>query len=115
MSSLGEPWNTTWPSDGWLSTLVAAMEPLAPPRFSTITGWPSCLPSVVLTVRAITSDTPPAGYGTISVTGLAGKAFWANTVALKSRPPINAAVRLARRGKYLGMVCLLVDGLCSEC
>ena len=55
-------------------TFCAAMAPLAPPRFSTITGWPRCLPSVVLTERAITSDRPPAGYGTTSDTGLVGKA-----------------------------------------
>ena len=39
----------------------AAMEPLAPPTFSTITGCPRFLDSVLLTVRAMTSDSPPAG------------------------------------------------------
>ena len=33
-----------------------------------MTGCPKFFDKVLLTVRAITSDKPPAGYGTISVT-----------------------------------------------
>jgi hypothetical protein len=50
-----------WPSAGAFNTFCAAIEPLAPPKFSTITGCPMFFDKVLLTVRAITSDKPPAG------------------------------------------------------
>src|SRR5437868_2696404 len=72
------------------------MAPPAPPRFSTITGCPSCLASALLTTRAMTSDDPPAGYGTIRLTGLDGKASaaWAPNVM---RRPATQAVRVLLR------------------
>src|SRR5437868_4602685 len=80
------------------------MAPPAPPRFSTITGCPSCLASAVLTTRAITSDEPPAGYGTIRLTGLDGKtsAAWAPNAM---RRPATQAVRV-----FLRFIAVLRDG-----
>ena len=72
MTSFGEPWKMKWPSAGAASTLCAASAPLTPPRFSTSTCWPSSLPSGWLKMRAMASDGPPAGYGTIRLTGLLG-------------------------------------------
>ena len=42
--------------------------PDPPTRFSTITGWPSLSCRSFAIARATTSDRPPAGYGTTSVT-----------------------------------------------
>jgi hypothetical protein len=46
--------------------------PPAPLRFSTITGWPMVVESLVATMRAIWSGGPPAVEGTMMRTTLLG-------------------------------------------
>ncbi len=48
------------------------MLPPAPDTFSMMTVWPSVLRIASASTRASVSDGPPAGYGTISVTGRDG-------------------------------------------
>jgi hypothetical protein len=45
---------------------------LPPGRFSTITGWPNSMLTLVLTSRTEISETPPGAYGTITRIGRAG-------------------------------------------
>src|SRR5436853_6032336 len=49
------------------------MVPPAPPTFSMTTGWPSDTLMRSATTRARMSEPPPAGNGTIMVTGFDGK------------------------------------------
>ncbi|MNT02989.1 hypothetical protein D3C72_1375050 [compost metagenome] len=72
INSPGPACNSRCPSAGACRTFCAAIAPPAPPRFSTMTGWPNCRPSGALRLRATTSDSPPAGNGTSSVTGRSG-------------------------------------------
>ena len=51
--------------------MVDAIEPLAPPRFSTTTAWPSDCRSFSATMRATKSTAGPGGTGTTIVIGLA--------------------------------------------
>src|SRR5262245_31515275 len=76
------------------------MLPLAPPRLSITNGClsESCRP--LATGRAAMSDGPPAGHGTITVTGLVGYACAAAYPAARER--IAAAKRF--------IVELLCDG-----
>ena len=67
-----------YPSAAALITFCAPIEPPAPPTFSTITACPSALPIATLTLRAMTSESPPAGYGTTMDNGLEGNASCAN-------------------------------------
>src|SRR5437763_14895934 len=61
------------------------MLPLAPPRLSTSTVWPSTLPSVSATMRADVSTSPPGGLGTMRVTGRVGYA------CAKAQPAADAS------------------------
>src|SRR4051812_36192421 len=61
------------------------MLPLAPPRLSTSTVWPSTLPRLSATMRAEVSTSPPGGLGTMSVTGLPGYA------CAKAQPAAHAS------------------------
>ena len=54
-----------------------------------MTDWPNALPSGVCIVRAIVSDGPPAGYGTIRLTDV-GEAC-ASTLPANSKPQVRAA------------------------
>src|SRR5690349_2272200 len=47
--------------------------PLPPGRFSTMTGWPSCLDASSAILRRCISVEPPAGQGQISVIARFGK------------------------------------------
>ncbi|MNT87393.1 hypothetical protein D3C72_2278040 [compost metagenome] len=60
------------PSAFAFSTFDAAIVPVAPPRFSTTTRAPRLSPMGPLRMRALTSLGPPAGYGTIMLTGPLG-------------------------------------------
>src|SRR5258706_1205475 len=53
------------------------MEPEAPPRFSTMTGWPSCFVSCAARMRATWSTDPPGGKTAISLIGFTGHKFCA--------------------------------------
>jgi hypothetical protein len=46
--------------------------PLPPALLSTTIGWPRCLPAASAIARMAMSVEPPAGHGTISVTGFTG-------------------------------------------
>jgi len=52
--------------------MPAAIDPPAPGRFSTSTGWPHCCESFSTTVRAVTSVALPGAIPTTTRTGLAG-------------------------------------------
>src|SRR5581483_2325085 len=78
-------------------TSWAPRPPLAPPRFSTTTCWPSRLLRPCATMRAIWSVPPPAGYGQISLIGRVGcQSAWARAGA-RHRSPSTAAVRKCLR------------------
>jgi len=72
---------------------------LAPALFSTITLWPSSVPSFCAMVRAIRSLPPPAAVGTTMVMVLVGKAM-----AAGAKAAVRARVIAVR---VMFMVCLL--------
>src|SRR5215467_7326418 len=77
------------------------MLPAAPPRFSTITDWPSETRKRSVRMRASTSAGPAAGNGTTSAIGRVGKACAAalrNTDGTKAAPA--AKWRKRRRGRF---------------
>jgi hypothetical protein len=63
---------SVWPSGEDLATAPAAIEPLAPGRFSTRNGLPVCTPSSCAVSRPITSVVPPGGKPTRIFTGWLG-------------------------------------------
>jgi hypothetical protein len=69
------------------ATAAAPTAPLAPVLFSTMTVVLSISPSGCVMSRAITSDVPPGGNGTMMVSGLSGQA-----VAAKDGAAISAAL-----------------------
>ena len=68
------------------------MVPLAPPRLSTITDWPSRFCISTLIVRAIVSLDPPGGNGTTSVIGFSG-----NAASATFAPRVSAASAMRAR------------------
>ena len=60
------------PSAGERATAVAAIWPAAPPRFSTVNGWPRFCARRSENTRARMSVAPPAPNGTTTLTGAAG-------------------------------------------
>src|SRR6187402_3546055 len=74
----------------WLSvevaTAAAPIAPLAPVLFSTITLAPRRSPSGLLIRRAITSEVPPGGKGTMIFSG------WSGHAAQAGRPRVAAAM-----------------------
>ncbi|WZB71938.1 hypothetical protein WJ968_09575 [Achromobacter xylosoxidans] len=82
-----------------MATALAAMEPPAPPRFSTTTGWPSSRVSPSANTRAVVSVTPPAPKGTISRTGCVGYAC-AHAAAIGSAAP-NKTARRRRNPSFI--------------
>jgi hypothetical protein len=60
------------PSGAELATKSAPIWPLAPGRFSTMTGWPQIATSFGSMMRASVSAPPPGGNGTTMRTGLEG-------------------------------------------
>src|SRR5229473_6846401 len=81
------------------------MLPAAPPRFSTISDWPSDARMRSLRMRASTSAGPAAGNGTTIVIGRAGKACAAALRHADGRMAAPAAKgrterRKRRRGRF---------------
>ena len=62
-----------WPSGSAFATMPTPSVPPAPPRFSTITGWPIWVDTCSITARATMSTALPAVNGTITRTGLVGQ------------------------------------------
>src|SRR4051812_13954961 len=80
------------------------MVPPAPPTFSTITGWPSDFRICSATMRARMSEPPPAGNGTIMVTGFDGKpcaCAWTCAAAADASAAPNAS---ANHGRFIRSV-----------
>ncbi len=73
------------------ATAAAPIAPLAPVLFSTTTVVLSISPSGVEIRRAITSEVPPGGKGTMMVNGLSGQ------VAASEGAAIVAAVAAMKR------------------
>src|SRR5687768_11825380 len=94
-----------WPSAGDLATNASPMEPVAPGRFSTTTGWPRLSARRLPMARAKVSLEPPGGEVTTKRICLEGK-VWANAAADASA---NAAA--ARRAKDFGVKGLSKDGI----
>src|SRR6218665_31901 len=84
------------PSGAARATYSAAMAPLAPALFSTITVRPSSADIFCATTRAMPSLPPPAAVGTTSVMGRSGKAACAP--AGKARAPGGGGRGNARAG-----------------
>jgi hypothetical protein len=75
--------------------------------FSTMNGWPSSFCSGAETMRAMMSLVPPAGNGTMTLTGLVGQ------LSCASAAPNGAAARTtaeaaALRRERRNIVCLLL-------
>src|ERR1700761_9404941 len=72
------------------------MLPAAPGRFSTITCWPSALPSCSAVTRARMSTDCPAGKGTTMRNGLAGHCW-----AAAGRASSAGAATTKRRDSFI--------------
>src|SRR5258706_13555568 len=82
------------PSGADLATKSAPTLPLAPVRFSTITGWPQAVVRCGPIARARMSEVPPAAKGTMMRIGLFGYC-WPRAGRAASRLAARAAVRAA--------------------
>src|SRR4051812_38375619 len=68
------------------------MLPPAPPRFSTMTGWPRRSDSAWAMMRAVTSVLPPAAKPTNILIGVVGQAVWAcAAAAVRAIANVNAS------------------------
>ncbi len=79
------------------ATAAAPSVALAPGRFSTTMVWPRCGSVDLASARNTVSAVPPAGNGTIIVTGRAGKASCACAKRGKPMEATDAAARNERR------------------
>src|SRR5579871_2931563 len=70
---------------------------LPPGRFSTTTGCPSLSETSLLTLRISVSTTPPAGYGTMTLSAWVGKLSAAAAIAGSSAVQAIARPRTAER------------------
>src|SRR5258705_13970313 len=75
------------------------MEPDAPPRFSTMTGWPSCFVSCAARMRATWSTDPPGGKTAISLIGFTGHKFCAR--APGETAASNAAGSAKKKARFM--------------
>src|SRR5215475_2886222 len=65
--------STVYPSAGAFAAASCPTLPPAPPRFSTMFGWPVRSASLEDTMRVTTSAGPPGGKGTIQWIGFDGQ------------------------------------------
>ncbi len=77
-----------------MATKSVPMTPLAPALFSITKGCPKTLDSGSITVRAAMSVPLPAAPATMTLTGLAGHAAWANAQAWYSSAGAVMAVAI---------------------
>src|SRR5690242_10357431 len=75
------------------------MLPPAPPRFSTITGWPRLAPRRSATMRPRMSVGPPGGNGRMSRMGLLGQASGACADAGRGASAAASATRTGRNAR----------------
>src|SRR5436190_16228383 len=96
--------SSVMPSAGALATKSAPRLPLAPGLFSTMTLCLNASPSGWLMARAMMSDEPPGGYGTMILMGLPGihSAFWAQAAAC-TKGNAAAAANSLRRGACMAV------------
>src|SRR5215210_7032270 len=87
-----------YPSGAASVTYCPAMLPLAPGRFSTMTGWPMFCESLAATRRVTPSAPPPGGNPTTQVIGLAGYACCARRGS--GKPRVAAAINKSLRFIY---------------
>ena len=73
-SGPGGATSSVWPSGSACAARSAPMLPPAPVFCSMMIGWPHLACSLSATMRASTSLMPPAGNGTMNLTGLLGNA-----------------------------------------
>ena len=92
-----------FPSAGALATSAAAIRPAAPGLFSTMTGMPHSVLSLLAMMRARMSVPPPAEKPTRILTGPAGGLPWAKPGWAQSAP----AAATVDRNCLRCMVCLL--------
>jgi hypothetical protein len=72
-----------------LAIVSMPMMVAAPGRLSMTTDWPRSSVILFARIRAITSEPPPGGYGTISLTGRSGKGR-AGTFCAKAPDTLHA-------------------------
>src|SRR5262249_470590 len=82
------------PSGADLATNSAPMKPLAPGRFSTITGWLQSETSLGSMMRASVSAPPPGGNGTTTRTRFQGRLWPSRAAEAKSRAAAAAPTLL---------------------
>ena len=85
------------PSGGARFRDSIATTPPAPPRFSTITGTPSCVAARSASARAIESLTPPGGYATRIASGPPDGAGPAQSNAVANAQSISPTLNRTRR------------------
>src|SRR5574337_1286275 len=73
---------------GWREAASTPSEPPAPGRLSTSTGWPSLVPRILASTRAVLSVMPPGVKGTTKVMGLVGQLSPAACAAPASRAAV---------------------------
>ncbi len=73
------------------------MVPVAPGRFSTTSGWPSCSPMAGAISRVTVSIAPPGGKDTMTRIGLVGQAGCARAGAASGPGRAAAAASSAAR------------------
>src|SRR3546814_578339 len=103
-----------WSSDVCSSDLAdKPTPPPAPARFEIITGTPRYSPSFLATGREKVSMDPPAGKGTMNVTGLSGHfSAWAATGNHKEQTLANTSKYLC--SIFVSFLCLLFECSCHR-
>src|SRR6218665_678250 len=80
----GVPWITVSPSGGWRKAASTPIEPPAPGRFSTTTGWPSLSLRILASSRELLSVMPPGVNGTTKLIGRVGQVCPAASAGAKA-------------------------------
>src|SRR6218665_4099440 len=100
---------SVYPSGADYAAIVAPMFPAAPGRLSKMTGCPRVTDNCSAMTREAMSPLPPAGHGTISLTGCCGYTACAQAPALATAQHRAAHARRARRIGFLMTAPLSLD------
>src|SRR6218665_3863046 len=73
-----------WGGGGWRTAASTPIEPPAPGRFSTTTGWPSLSLRILASSRELLSVMTPGGNGTTKVIGRVGQLCPAASASAKA-------------------------------